>query len=410
MPNEDWFNTQKESFSSCFSDTKPSLAMVWEASRTRIEAPRFRRFRRYKVEGRKSWTISPEYHCACSKVSAGHHISSRIAHWNPILQPPRYTPTSTPDFTPHICDIKYQVAIASYLNLSSRAGHYSRNMANEAARPVWLITGCSAGLGWALAKYVLEKGHRLIASSRDPSKTPDLVAEVEGKGGHWIQLDNTDPNLQEVVKKAEGIFQRIDVVVNNAGYAVMGTIEDTGIDEVVAQMKSNFYGPLKVMQGVLPGMRTRKSGVIVNVSSSQGLAPGPANGIYAASKAALEAASDSLSQEVKNFGIRVVIVSPGAFRTAFGSVGAKVVPPSQSYASDDHVVAQRMAWIPKLVDIAPGDPDKAAKMMFEAAVADKQEFLRILLGADCWAKADEKITELRRTVDGQKNSAASTAL
>ena len=283
-------------------------------------------------------------------------------------------------------------------------------MAFKDSTPVWLITGCSAGLGWALARLVSEQGHRLIASSRMPSRTPDLVAEVESRGGKWIQLDNTDPDVGQVIAEAERIFGRIDIVVNNAAYAVMGTLEDTPPAEVVAQMDANFYGPLKVMQSALPGMRKRKSGVIVNISSSQGLAPGPANGIYAASKAALEAASDSLSQEVESLGIRVVIVSPGAFRTTFGSVGAKVIPPSGVYAAEDHVVAQRMAWIPKLAEIAPGDPKKAAKMIFSAATAQKQEYLRVLLGADCWAKADEKVTELRRAIDGQKESAASTAL
>lgn len=171
-------------------------------------------------------------------------------------------------------------------------------MAPHVPRPVWLITGCSAGLGWALARLVLEHGHRLIATSRTPSKTPELVAEVESKGGKWIQLDNTDLDVVDVIEEAEQIFGRIDIVVNNAAYGVLGTVEDTPPFEVVAQMEANFYGPLRIVQGVLPGMRKRKSGVIVNVSSSQGLAPGPANGIYAASKAALEAASESLSQEV----------------------------------------------------------------------------------------------------------------
>ena len=249
----------------------------------------------------------------------------------------------------------------------------------------------------------------MIASSRNPSKTPELVAEVESKGGKWIRLDVTDANMERDMAKAGSLFGRLDVVINNAGYAVMGALEDTPASEVKAQMEANFYGPLKVIQCCLPNMRQRRSGVIVNVSSAQGLVPSPANGIYAASKAALEAASESLSQEVKSFGIRVVIVELGAFRTSFGSVGAKVIEPTLDYSKDDHPVAQRLAWVPKLAEIARGDPNKAAKEIFEVATNPTNEFLRIILGEDCWKRVDEKVHELRRTVDSQKELAASTA-
>ena len=256
----------------------------------------------------------------------------------------------------------------------------------------------------------MEQGHRVIASSRNPSKSPNLVAEVESKGGRWIKLDMTATNIEKVIAEAESLFGTLDIIVNMAGYAVLGTVEDTPITEVAAQMEANYYGPLRVMQAVLPGMRKRRSGVIVNVSSTQGLVPGPANGIYAASKAALEAVSESLSQEVQNFGISVLIMEPGAFRTTFSSAGAQIIHPSKDYANEDHVVAQRMAWIPKLADIAPGDPEKAAKAMFEAATAKNKDFLRIILGADSWGRVDQKVNELRRTVDSQKQLASSTAL
>jgi NAD(P)-dependent dehydrogenase (short-subunit alcohol dehydrogenase family) len=283
-------------------------------------------------------------------------------------------------------------------------------MATKTDKPVWLITGCSAGLGQALARYVLSQDHRLIASSRTPSKTPDLVAEVESKGGKWMELDVTSEDVEEAISKAESFFGRLDVVVNNAGYAVMGAVEDTPLSEITAQMNVNFYGPVRVMQAALPGMRQRGSGTIINVSSAQGLCPSPANGIYAASKAALEAASESLSQEVEPFGIRVVLAELGAFRTSFGSVGAKVIEPSKAYASEDHPVTKRLAWVPRLANLARGDPDKAAKIMFEVATASRQDFLHVILGSDCWGRVDEKVTELRRTVDAQQELAASTNL
>ena len=132
-------------------------------------------------------------------------------------------------------------------------------------------------------------------------------------------MDVTVADVEEKMVAAEAAFGRIDVLINMAGYAVIGAIEDTPISEVVQQMNANFYGPLKLMRCALPGMRKRRAGVIVNVSSAQGLCPSPANGVYAASKAALEAVSESLSEEVKPFGIRVLIVEPGAYRTGFGS-------------------------------------------------------------------------------------------
>lgn len=295
-------------------------------------------------------------------------------------------------------------------HLESKREELDGPMDSTSPIPVWFITGCSTGLGLALTRYVLAQGHRVVASSRSPSKTPELVSEVENKGGKWLQLDVTGAEVERVVKEAESLFGRLDVVVNNAAYAVLGTIEDTPLADTVAQMECNVYGPLRVMQTVLPGMRKRGSGVIINVSSAQGLVASAANGVYASSKFALEAISEALDKEVQSFGIRVVIVEPGAFRTTFGSVGAKVIQPSEPYAVEDHPVAQRMAWIPKLADIAPGDPDKAAKVMFEAAMAEKQGFLRAILGADCWTVVDTKVTELRRTVDAQKELASSTSL
>lgn len=280
-------------------------------------------------------------------------------------------------------------------------------MAPASQAPVWFITGCSAGLGLALVRYVLAEGHRVIATSRSPSRTPELVEEVEKRGGKWLQLDVAGTEVERVVQEAEEIFGRLDVVVNNAAYCVLGTVEETPMTETVAQMDCNVYGPLRIMQSALPGMRKRQSGVILNVSSAQGLIASPANGIYAASKFALEALSEALSSEVESEGIRVVLFELGAFKTGFGTAG-KLIEPSAPYNHQEHPVAQRLAWIPKLGELARGDPDKAAKVMFDTATAEKSAYLRVLLGSDCWRVVDAKVNELRRTVDGQKRLAEST--
>ncbi|EXJ53572.1 uncharacterized protein A1O5_13139 [Cladophialophora psammophila CBS 110553] len=293
-------------------------------------------------------------------------------------------------------------------------------MSTKGKAPVWFITGTSSGLGLALTRYAIAKGHIVIASSRNPSKTPDLVSEVEGSGGKWITLDATrsEEEIQKTMQFAESLFSGIDVLVNNAGVSVLGAVEDIPDADTVFQMRVNFLGPLRIMQAVLPGMRKRRSGVIMNVSSTQGVAPGLACGVYAASKAALEAVSESCSLEVAQFGIRVLIIVPGAYRTEFGSSSTgKHIEPSVEYAGD-HPVNQMLQLISTLPKVAIGDPNKAAQVMFEAATGEgeagelvkREKLLRVIIGPDCWKGVDKKVNELRRTTDLLEGVAASTNL
>jgi NAD(P)-dependent dehydrogenase (short-subunit alcohol dehydrogenase family) len=154
--------------------------------------------------------------------------------------------------------------------------------------PVWFITGCSSGFGTGLALTALNMGHRVIASSRNPSRTPDLVSQVQSLGGYWLTLDVTSPNASDVVKEALKIYGHIDYFVNNAGYGLLGAIEDFSEEEYRHQMEVNFFAPLKLIQTVLPSMRERRSGTIVNISSTSGQDGIPACGLYSASKFALE--------------------------------------------------------------------------------------------------------------------------
>lgn len=285
--------------------------------------------------------------------------------------------------------------------------------------PVWLITGCSSGFGFALACYVATKGHRVIATSRNPAKSPNQVAEIERLGGTWLSLDVTSTDLEDKVKTAESVHGRIDVLVNNAGYSILGAVEDISDKDAAAQMEANFMGPFRMMKGVLPGMRTRKSGTIMNISSAQGLCPSPVCGIYAASKGALENLSESLAVEVEAFGIRVLIVEPGAFSTSFSSsTNAGYIMPTGEYADEGHPVAKRFAQLKAYEGSARGDPIAGARVMFEAVTGEgdagevihKGNFLRVIIGPDCWQRADGKVAELRRTLDAQKELAATTDL
>lgn len=157
------------------------------------------------------------------------------------------------------------------------------------ARPLtWLITGCSSGFGLEIARQAQANGHRVIATSRNPRKTPELVQEIEAKGGRWIKLDLDDPDNADVIRELEAAGWHVDVLVNNAGYSLLQVAEHAREDEVRAQFETVFFGPYRITRAVLPYMRTRRFGIIVNISSGSGLEAREAMGVYGAAKAALD--------------------------------------------------------------------------------------------------------------------------
>lgn len=165
-------------------------------------------------------------------------------------------------------------------------------------RPLtWLITGSSSGLGLALVRLVQSRGHTVIATSRNPPRTPDLVAEVESKGGRWLRLDVDEPDCGRIVdrlEKEEGIT--VDVLVNNAGWSVHGPAEHFTEGEVRAQMETLYFGPYRLIRTAVPYMRRRRTGMVVNISSGAGLEARESMGAYAAAKAALD--SEFLAQKI----------------------------------------------------------------------------------------------------------------
>lgn len=152
----------------------------------------------------------------------------------------------------------------------------------------WLITGCSSGFGLSLTRVAQAAGHRVIATSRNPSRTPELADEIESKGGKWVRLDVDSPGSGNVIDELERSGEQIDVLVNNAGYAIYAPIETATEEEVRAQMETMYFGPLRLIRAVLPYMRRRKSGVIVNISSGASLDGIPTMGVYAGAKAGLD--------------------------------------------------------------------------------------------------------------------------
>ncbi|OQD90746.1 hypothetical protein PENANT_c001G09105 [Penicillium antarcticum] len=163
------------------------------------------------------------------------------------------------------------------------------------ASKIWLITGASSGLGAAIAEAALQAGHLVIATARNPTKAAEANPQISKLGGIWIELDVTSSNTSQLVEyainEAGGV---IDVVVNNAGYSLLGSIEDMSEAEIETQFNTNVYGPVRVLKGALPFMRARKSGTIVNISSSAGVDGLPACAMYAGTKFALEGESSKL--------------------------------------------------------------------------------------------------------------------
>ncbi len=251
-------------------------------------------------------------------------------------------------------------------------------MTEDAAR-VWLITGASAGFGRAIAEAALGAGDTVVAAARRTAALDDLVAAAPGRV-EALALDVTD--IDGIPAAIGGILQRhgrIDVLVNNAGRGAIGAAEETTDAELRALMDLHFFGPVALTRAVLPGMRLRGYGAVVQMSSMGGRFTFPGVGAYCATKFALEGWSEALAKEVDRFGIRVVIVEPGAFRTSFNGPGALLI--SEPIAAYDELIEPLRSGMPDDDGKQPGDPAKAAAAILEVLDAPEPP-LRLALGND----------------------------
>ena len=271
---------------------------------------------------------------------------------------------------------------------------------------VWLITGSSSGLGRALAEKVLEHGYRAVVTARRPASVRDLV-EHYGDRAMAVGLDVTQSaQISAAVKAAHERFGRIDVLVNNAGYGYIGAIEEGEDAEIRAQFDTNVHGVIALMQAVLPGMRHRGKGHIVNVSSIGGLTTFPNVGYYHASKYALEGLSETLAKEMAPFGIGVTVVEPGAFRTDFRGRSMR-----QSRIRIPEFAGTLGKQRDALLDShgkQHNDPAKGALAIIEALKAERPP-LHLLLGADALDLAHKQLAALRKDFDAWETLSRSTA-
>jgi NAD(P)-dependent dehydrogenase (short-subunit alcohol dehydrogenase family) len=260
---------------------------------------------------------------------------------------------------------------------------------------VWLITGSSRGLGRALSEAVLEAGHSLVATARNPRQLDDLV-ERFGDRVRAVELDVTDPRAAvRVVNEAVGSFGRLDVLCNNAGYGNIGPVEDTSIEDFRAQIETNLFGVIYVTKAALPFMRQQGAGRILQLSSIGGRIGATGRAPYSAAKFGVEGFSEVLAKETAPLGIKVTIIEPGGFRTDFAGASTIINAGQEAYTS---TVGATAAFQRDFNGKQPGDPARAARAILQIAATDEPP-LRLLLGSDAVEgaeRADRAKTESDR--------------
>ncbi|KAK5459446.1 hypothetical protein LTS15_003574 [Exophiala xenobiotica] len=264
-------------------------------------------------------------------------------------------------------------------------------------RKTWLVTGASSGLGAEICLAALRKGDKVVGTARNIEKAKRDNASFGELGGHWLELDVTWATCEDVVANAVAELE-VNVLVNNAGYAEGGTLEDSSLDDIRAQFETNVFGAFKVLKGCIPHFRAHRRGVIVNISSTAAVAPHCYFSSYAATKFALEGASESLTEELEPFGIRVIMVQPGAFRTNF--FGAlKYTPISDAYKGT--IVEDTVKIFEEFEGKQPGDPTRAGIAVVDIVHASGKGKLvatnsRVQLGSDAVEKTRGKLAVLKQ--------------
>ncbi|MFF9884396.1 MULTISPECIES: oxidoreductase [Streptomyces] len=268
----------------------------------------------------------------------------------------------------------------------------------------WLITGSSRGLGRTLAESVLEAGHNVVATARR-TESLHVLAETYGERVRLVTLDVTDAAAaRDAVRVAVEAFGRLDVVVNNAGYADMAAIEDMSEQAFRDQIEANLFGVVNVTRAALPVLREQGSGHVIQISSVGGRVGVPGLGAYQAAKWAVGGFSEVLAQEVAPLGIKVTVAEPGGMRTDWAGSSMKTPPVSAPYEA---VVGGAMAAIRGAHGKQPGDPERISRILLDIAEAEEPP-LRLLLGKDAVAVA-QAMAERLATQDARWREVSESA-
>ncbi|WP_246794280.1 oxidoreductase [Burkholderia perseverans] len=278
-------------------------------------------------------------------------------------------------------------------------------MEPTASPQVFLITGVGAGLGRAFATAALADGHTVIGTLRTDEARAAFERLLPGRA-HGVLLDVTDFDaIGPAVAAATRVAGPVDVLVNNAGYGHEGTLEESSLDALRHQFDVNVFGAVAMIKAVLPSMRERRRGHIVNVTSLAGFVAAPGIPYYAGSKFALEGISESLAQELRGFGIRVSALAPGAFRTDWA--GRSLVRTGRSIADYDAVFEPVRAARRRKDGRQPGDPARAARVLLDLVRHDDPP-VHLLLGNDALLAARHRLAQLATEVERWKDVSAST--
>ncbi|KAK1996037.1 short chain dehydrogenase [Colletotrichum falcatum] len=277
--------------------------------------------------------------------------------------------------------------------------------------PVWFITGASSGFGLSIARDALARGHRVIATARNPSRLSGLASA----GADVLPLDVTadEATVAETVSKAFALHGRVTHLVNSAGYILDGAVEEADAREVYDLYNTNVFGTLKVCRAAAPHLRAQGFGAVVNMGSVGSWRGGAAVALYCSSKAAVSILTEGFADEMRPFGVDVCVVEPGYFRTGFLNPGARV---TAKHVVDAYSVGAAGEY-KKLLDAAndrqPGDPVKGARVvvdvMTRSGAAEGREVpKRLLLGTDCLAGVRAKCSDTMALLDEWESVSGST--
>jgi NAD(P)-dependent dehydrogenase (short-subunit alcohol dehydrogenase family) len=267
------------------------------------------------------------------------------------------------------------------------------------------ITGVSSGFGRAIAEAALAAGHRVVGTLRNAADLAEFSRLSPGRA-HGRILDVTDTAaIAPVVAEIESEIGPVDVLINNAGYGHEGVLEESSLDDIRRQFEVNVFGAVAMMQAVLPGMRKRRSGHILNITSMGGIMTFPGVSVYHGSKFALEGISESLGKEIQSFGIHVTAVEPGAFRTDWA--GRSMVRAERKTSDYDVVFDPIRQRRQEISGKQPGDPVKAAHAILQIIAAEKPP-AHLLLGTDAVKFVSEKLIALQAEIEAWKALSLST--
>lgn len=265
---------------------------------------------------------------------------------------------------------------------------------------VWYVTGASQGLGLTLVKKLLENGYRVAASSRDAHTLSQAVGLIDKDRFLPLAVDLSDLDcIDESIQQTLAAFGRIDVVVNNAGYGMSGTLEDTAEQEIRNIFNINLLATMDVVKSVLPVMRSQRSGYIINIGSVAGFVGAPGWSVYSATKAAVAAFSEVIALDVKEFGIKVTVAEPSGFRTGFLTKNSLALIPTkiEGYEAVKNTQERYLSSDGKQA----GNPERVAEIFMELA-ENPEPPMHLFLGNDAYNRASKKLADMSRELEQWK--------